>query len=100
MEKDVDLPELASMTKNFSGAEIAGMIKSATSFSFNRHVKVGSLATVTPDYENMKVNRDDFLRSLEEVRAAFGVSETELKTCVANGIIRYNEDVDVHFSFP
>lgn len=43
----------------------------------------------------MKVNRDDFLHSLDEVRAAFGVSETELKTCVANGIIRYNDDVDV-----
>lgn len=45
MEKDVDLPELASLTKNFSGAEIAGMIKSATSFSFNRHVKVCVCAT-------------------------------------------------------
>lgn len=55
LDSDVDLTELASLTKNFSGAEIAGMIKSATSFSFNRHVKVGSLATVTQDYENMKV---------------------------------------------
>lgn len=95
LEKDVDLAELASLTKNFSGAEIAGLIKSATSFSFNRHVKVGSLATVSQDYENMKVNRDDFLRSLDEVRAAFGVSEGELKTCVSNGIIRYNQGVDV-----
>jgi len=94
LETDVDLPELASLTKNFSGAEIAGLIKSATSFSFNRHVKVGSLATVSQDYENMKINRDDFMRSLDEVRAAFGVSEGELKTCVANGIISYSEAVN------
>jgi vesicle-fusing ATPase len=40
LDTDVDLGELASLTKNFSGAEIAGLIKSATSFAFNRHVKV------------------------------------------------------------
>lgn len=40
MERDVSLPELAGLTKNFSGAEINGLVKSATSFAFNRHVKV------------------------------------------------------------
>jgi vesicle-fusing ATPase len=40
MDHDVDLEELAALTKNFSGAEILGLIKSATSFAFNRHVKV------------------------------------------------------------
>ena len=43
---DVDLGELASLSKNFTGAEINGLIKSATSFAFNRHVKVGTLATI------------------------------------------------------
>jgi vesicle-fusing ATPase len=38
MHSDVDLEELASMTKNFSGAEIAGIVKSATSFAFNRQI--------------------------------------------------------------
>jgi len=42
MDQDVDLEELAVNTKNFSGAEIGGLIKSATSFAFNRHVKVPS----------------------------------------------------------
>jgi vesicle-fusing ATPase len=40
LDKDVDISELATLTKNFSGAEIAGLIKSASSFAFNRHVKV------------------------------------------------------------
>jgi vesicle-fusing ATPase len=40
MERDVDLEELAQLTKNYSGAEISGLVKSATSFAFNRHVKV------------------------------------------------------------
>lgn len=42
MDSDVDLDELANLTKNFSGAEIGGLVKSATSFAFNRHVKVHS----------------------------------------------------------
>ena len=40
MDRDVDLLELAQLTKNFSGAEINGLVKSATSFAFSRHVKV------------------------------------------------------------
>jgi vesicle-fusing ATPase len=43
MEDDVDINELAALTKNFSGAEIGGLVKSATSFSFNRHVKVSRM---------------------------------------------------------
>lgn len=99
MDSDVDLAELASLTKNFSGAEIAGLVKSATSFAFNRHVKVGTLATVSQDYENIKINRDDFMRALDEVHASFGVSETEFKQCIANGIIRFSPFIDVSFYF-
>lgn len=40
LHEDVDLSQVAAATKNFSGAEIQGLVKSATSFAFNRHVKV------------------------------------------------------------
>jgi vesicle-fusing ATPase len=40
MDADVNLEELAAATKNFSGAEISGLINSATSFALNRHIKV------------------------------------------------------------
>ncbi|RKP03847.1 hypothetical protein CXG81DRAFT_9017 [Caulochytrium protostelioides] len=89
LDHDVDLSELAALTKNFSGAEIAGLIKSASSFAFNRHVKVGTLASVDDTYDHMKVNRDDFLHALDEVHPAYGVSETEIKSCFANGVINY-----------
>ncbi|KAI8834492.1 P-loop containing nucleoside triphosphate hydrolase protein [Chytridium lagenaria] len=94
IEKDVDLTELASLTKNFSGAEIAGLVKAATSWSFNRHVKVGTVAGVSEDYEKLKVNRDDFIGALEEVRPSFGVAEGELQRCVQNGVIKYSAHVD------
>ncbi|KAK6503678.1 transport between ER and Golgi ATPase protein [Arthrobotrys musiformis] len=94
MDRDVDINELASLTKNYSGAEISGVVKSASSFAFNRHVKVGTVAGISDDIENMKVNRQDFLSAIDEVRPAFGVSEDELANCLQGGIIHYNNYVE------
>ncbi|KAF9034973.1 AAA-domain-containing protein [Hymenopellis radicata] len=94
MDSDVDLAELAGLTKNFSGAEIGGLIKSATSFAFNRHVKVGTMAGIGDDVENLRVNRDDFMHALEEVHPAFGVSEEELQQVIQNGIIHFDGGVE------
>ena len=95
MDDDVDLLELAQQTKNFSGAEIGGLIKSATSFAFNRHVKVGTMAGISDDVDNLRVNRADFMRALDEVHPAFDVSEEELQQVIQNGIIHYDPVVDV-----
>ena len=40
LSKDVDLAHLAKLTKNFSGAEIAGLVGAARSIAFVRHMKV------------------------------------------------------------
>lgn len=90
MDVDVDLAELAHLTKNFSGAEIGGLVKSASSFAFNRHVKVGTMAGVSDDIVNMKVNSADFHNALDEVKAAFGVSEEELTVAIRGGIIPFS----------
>jgi vesicle-fusing ATPase len=95
MANDVNLEELAALTKNFSGAEIAGLIKSATSFAFNRHIKVGSMANYKDDISEMKISREDFTMALDEVRPAFGVSEEELESCVQGGLIPYSIGVNV-----
>ena len=94
MDDDVQLSELAALTKNFSGAEIAGLVKSATSFAFNRHVKVGTMAGISDDVANMRVNREDFLCALEEVKPAFGVAEEELQQVVRNGIMHFAPHID------
>ena len=94
MARDVDLKELAHLTRNFSGAEIAGLVKSATSFAFNRHVKVGTVAGVSDDVVDMKVNQQDFQNALGEVKPAFGVSEEELSSRIRGGIIPYNSHIN------
>ncbi|KAJ9309860.1 hypothetical protein DTO217A2_811 [Paecilomyces variotii] len=94
IDSDVDLEELAHLTKNFSGAEIGGLVKSASSFAFSRHVKVGTMAGISDDIVNMKVNRADFLHALDEVKPAFGVSEEELATCIQYGIIHFSPTIN------
>jgi len=91
---DVDIEELASLTKNFSGAEIAGFVRSASTFAFSRHIKGGTTATVNDDVENLKICQSDFLHALEEVHPSFGVSDAELQLCVQNGIIPFSDDID------
>ncbi|KAJ2001788.1 transport between ER and Golgi ATPase protein [Coemansia thaxteri] len=90
---DVDLVELASLTKNYSGAEIAGLVKSASSFAFNRHIKVDSVAELTQDISDMKILREDFMNALEEVKPAFGIASEEFEQCSANGIIEFSPSV-------
>ncbi|KAH3903127.1 probable Vesicular-fusion protein SEC18 [Saccharomycodes ludwigii] len=96
MDKDVDLHELAALTKNFSGAEIEGLVKSASSFAINKTINIGKGNTkLNPkDIANLKVNRKDFMNALSEVTPAFGVSEEDLKTCMEGGIIRYSPKVE------
>lgn len=90
---DVDLQELAELCKNFTGAEIVGLINSATSFALNRHIKVGSGVEVTKDASSMKVTRDDFMRAMEEVHAAYGVDEDEFSSCGQENVLLYSEEV-------
>ena len=42
LSSDVDLAELAQLTKNFSGAEIEGLVRAAQSCALNRLVKAST----------------------------------------------------------
>ena len=66
------------MTKNFSGAELEGLTKSAASFALNRQISVDDL-TKEIDEDNIKITMDDFLQALQEVKPAFGASADTLE---------------------
>ncbi|CAA6655548.1 unnamed protein product [Spirodela intermedia] len=83
---DVNLQELAARTKNYSGAELEGVVKSAVSFALNRQISMDDL-TKTLDEESIKVTMDDFLHALQEITPAFGASTDDLERCRLNGIV-------------
>lgn len=93
---DVDLHELAAISKNFSGAEIEGLVKSASSFAIDGVVNIGKGKTNVNDktISSMKVTRKNFLDALSEVTPAFGVSEGDLKMCLKEGLVSYSPRVN------
>ncbi|CAK0783695.1 hypothetical protein CVIRNUC_006894 [Coccomyxa viridis] len=88
---DVDLWDLAQRTKNFSGAEIEGLVKSATSFALNRQVDVNDLAKPI-DEASLKVCKEDFEEALKEVKPAFGAVTETLEAYRLNGIVEYGDN--------
>ena len=91
---DVNIPELARSTRNFSGAELAGLIRSATSFALQRHIKGGTVAALSDDVADMKIRMADFLNALQEVHPLFGVSEEDLDRCVEGGIMKFSPHIE------
>ncbi|KAG1367803.1 Vesicle-fusing ATPase [Cocos nucifera] len=87
---DVNLQELAARTKNYSGAELEGVVKSAVSFALNRQISMDDL-TKPLDEESIKVTMDDFLHALQEIVPAFGASTDDLERCRLNGMVDCGE---------
>ncbi|OTA65346.1 AAA-domain-containing protein [Hypoxylon sp. EC38] len=90
---DVSLEELAHLTKNYSGAEIAGLVKAALSYAFTRHTRLGDVTGVSGNPQDVMLTRADFMRALEDVKPAFGISEEELSGASPYGIIDYSPHI-------
>ncbi|KAL0846381.1 hypothetical protein Bca101_019627 [Brassica carinata] len=83
---DINLQELAARTKNYSGAELEGVVKSATSYALNRQLSMDDL-TKPVEEENIKITMEDFLHAIHEVQPAFGASTDDLERCRLNGMV-------------
>merc|ERR1719312_2010019 len=93
---DVDLAELANLTKNFSGAEIEGLVRAAQSCALNRLVKADSKVAVDIDAaEKLLVTKADFMHALEhDVKPALGAAQEILEEFLSRDVISWSDDID------
>ena len=60
----MNLDELAGLAKNFTGAEIEGLVKCASSYAMERSSNLQDFGAKLVIKENFQVEREDFIRAL------------------------------------
>lgn len=90
LAQDISIDGLAAETKNYSGAEIEGLCKSAAAFALNRHVDYRDLQKAV-DASGIMVTMDDFNRALTEVQPAFGMGRDDFARCLLGGFLIHGE---------
>mmetsp|Transcript_18571 Transcript_18571/g.27214 ORF Transcript_18571/g.27214 Transcript_18571/m.27214 type:complete len:755 (-) Transcript_18571:411-2675(-) len=88
------IPDIAEKTKNFSGAELEGLVKAASSFALTRCVNVKDLSKA-PDESKLILQYKDFEQAMNDVEPKFGAKSTELKAMYRNGFVTYGQSFDM-----
>lgn len=78
LSDDVSLEWLASQTKNYTGAEIESVVKSANSFALNRQLNLMDFTKEIKFDKKCPVEKIDFIEALKEVKPDFGVDEDKI----------------------
>eukprot|EP00019_Armaparvus_languidus_P008564 CAMPEP_0168600342 /NCGR_PEP_ID=MMETSP0420-20121227/12715_1 /TAXON_ID=498008 /ORGANISM="Pessonella sp." /LENGTH=777 /DNA_ID=CAMNT_0008638391 /DNA_START=200 /DNA_END=2533 /DNA_ORIENTATION=+ len=90
LDGTIDLDTLArERMKNYSGAEIEGVVKAAASWAFQRQVNPHNLKEA-PNPDDLRITAQDFERALGEIKPAFGVEKDDFSQAVPNGIVNYS----------
>lgn len=87
------IPLIAQMTKNYTGAEMAGLVRNAASFALSRNIDPQNLTSV--DEKSIVVEWNDFERAVRDTTPAFGnKNNEEFQSCYRNGICHYGPGFD------
>lgn len=93
LDDDVDLPQLAKLTKNYTGADIESLVKLACSNALSQGLSFGS-SKIDVNKER-KVSMEHFMSALGEIQPMFGLNSTELENCIQFGMINYGENYEI-----
>ncbi|DBA03177.1 TPA: hypothetical protein N0F65_003897 [Lagenidium giganteum] len=86
---DPDYKNLVQRTKNFSGAELEGLVRAATAHALSRGTD-GKTFHAMANF-NPEVRMEDFDLALEEVKPKFGSPNDQLSLYYKNGLIPYGK---------
>ncbi|KUF87440.1 hypothetical protein AM588_10004132 [Phytophthora nicotianae] len=91
---DPDYNNLVQRTKNFSGAEIEGLVRAATAHALSRGTDGRTMHAIANF--NPEISMEDFALALQEVKPKFGAPSDQLALYYKNGLIPYgNSFTDV-----
>ena len=93
LDDDVDLAELAKLTKNYTGADIESAVKLACSNALSQGLNFGS-SKIDVNKEH-KVSMRHFTDALNEIQPMFGLNSTELENCIQFGMINYGQNYEI-----
>ena len=91
LAQDVQFEKLAKISKNYTGAEIESVVKSALSFFFNRNFNMldfNKPLTALP-VTDKKIEMVDFMQALDEVKPQFGADTDKFEVFLRNDLIDY-----------
>lgn len=104
LARDVDFPQLARLTPNFTGAEIEGVVKGGLSFALQRQISTNKKAEEEgpsrPSYDDSStgsaplcLSMFDLLRALREAKPHFGAKSQQWATHQRLGFIAFRPEV-------
>ncbi|KAL0231741.1 hypothetical protein GEMRC1_011145 [Eukaryota sp. GEM-RC1] len=84
---DVDLDELLEISENYTGAELAGVVRAACDTALSRHadMKTGKIS----DFADLKFYHCDLVHAFKVLLPHFGCQENFLKNSAPNGLLNY-----------
>ena len=85
----VDLVQIAKQTRNFTGAELEAVVRSAVSFSISKELDPSNL---TEGLSRSKpiLTHDDFLRSCKEIKPQFGAISDQIEVITSKPFELYS----------
>ena len=92
LSSEVNISDLAHRSVNYTGAEIAGVVRSAVSFAIQDITNSADSDELdTPKLANLTIEQSHFLRGLKEVKPVFGYTADLATIYIPYGILDYGD---------
>lgn len=80
---DVDIQELATLTENYTGADLGGLLRQASLLALKDSIDASLASPNNAANDDIPVNRNHFLTALRDIRPSVSaeVSKTNCLTC-------------------
>ena len=88
--RDVNLQEIASKTKNFTGAELESVVKNAVSYCIAKEIDPSNLASIK-DIKPI-ITQTELLKSANEIKPQFGTISREIEIITSSIFELYSND--------